>query len=56
RAGALGGLVSGSGPTVALLASDAAAAGNIAATLAADGLTALTAHGPARGAHVTHVD
>lgn len=52
RAGALAGIVSGSGPTVALLCADAAAADLVAERMRARGATALRAHGPVRGAHV----
>jgi 4-diphosphocytidyl-2-C-methyl-D-erythritol kinase len=53
RLGALAGLVSGSGPTCAFLAADAAAADQLAARLAAAGAcrTAVATTGPARGAH-----
>ncbi len=53
-AGALGGLVSGSGPTVALLCADAESAGSIAAELAGSGTcrTVRVASGPAPGARV----
>ncbi|GAB2710656.1 4-(cytidine 5'-diphospho)-2-C-methyl-D-erythritol kinase [Kitasatospora kifunensis] len=53
-AGALGALVSGSGPTCAFLVKDAAAAQAVAEALTASG-TCRTAHatyGPVRGAHV----
>lgn len=49
-AGALAGMVSGSGPTVALLASDEDAAERIANILAVQGFTALATSGPAAGA------
>lgn len=49
-AGALAGLVSGSGPTLAFLAADAAAASALAETLTASGHTAIAAHGPVPGA------
>lgn len=54
RAGALRGIVSGSGPTCAFLCRDAGHAGEVAAELVDSGLvlTALTATGPAEGAHV----
>lgn len=45
--GAAGALVSGSGPTVALLAASDAAAAEIAASLAAEGRSVLRASGPA---------
>ncbi|WP_459642634.1 4-(cytidine 5'-diphospho)-2-C-methyl-D-erythritol kinase [Kineococcus sp. NUM-3379] len=51
-AGAVGALVSGSGPTVALLATSPRSAREIAARLRAQGRTALTAMAPAPGAHV----
>jgi 4-diphosphocytidyl-2-C-methyl-D-erythritol kinase len=53
-AGALGGLVSGSGPTVALLCADAESAGGVAAELAGSGTcrTVRMASGPAPGAKV----
>jgi 4-diphosphocytidyl-2-C-methyl-D-erythritol kinase len=53
-AGALGGLVSGSGPTVALLCADAESAGGIAAELAGSGTcrTVRMAAGPAPGARI----
>lgn len=54
HAGALGGIVSGSGPTCAFLARDAEHALDIAVTLAAEGVcrTVRTAHGPVPGARV----
>lgn len=54
EAGALGSLVSGSGPTVALLARDAAAADALATTLADAGVCRAVrrADGPAHGARV----
>jgi 4-diphosphocytidyl-2-C-methyl-D-erythritol kinase len=53
-AGALGGVVSGSGPTVALLCGDAAAAAGIAAELAGSGTcrSVRIASGPVAGARV----
>jgi 4-diphosphocytidyl-2-C-methyl-D-erythritol kinase len=53
-AGALGGIVSGSGPTCAFLARDEEHALDIAVTLAADGVcrTVRTAHGPVPGARI----
>ncbi len=51
-AGALAGVVSGSGPTLAFLAADAAASARIVTTLADAGHTALAAHGPVPGARV----
>jgi 4-diphosphocytidyl-2-C-methyl-D-erythritol kinase len=52
--GALGGLVSGSGPTVAFLARDEGHASALAAALVADGdcRVVRTAHGPVPGARV----
>jgi 4-diphosphocytidyl-2-C-methyl-D-erythritol kinase len=52
--GALGGVVSGSGPTVAFLARDASHATALAAALAADGVcrTVRVADGPVPGARV----
>jgi 4-diphosphocytidyl-2-C-methyl-D-erythritol kinase len=54
NAGALGGIVSGSGPTCAFLARDDEHALDLAVTLAADGVcrTVRTAHGPVPGARV----
>jgi len=52
RAGALAGLVSGSGPTVAFLAAGAEDALGLQVSLAAAGRVALHVHGPVRGAHV----
>jgi 4-diphosphocytidyl-2-C-methyl-D-erythritol kinase len=53
-AGALGGIVSGSGPTCAFLARDAEHGLDLAVTLAADGVcrTVRTAHGPVPGARI----
>lgn len=48
--GALAGLVSGSGPTLAFLAEDGPAAARLEAALRAEGHNALAVHGPARGA------
>lgn len=54
--GALGGVVSGSGPTVALLASDDAQATALAASLAGQGVCrAVRADGPVPGARVVEV-
>lgn len=50
--GALAGLVSGSGPTVALLAADERAGDDLAAALAARGLRVFHVHGPVPGARV----
>lgn len=52
----VGGIVSGSGPTVALLCASAEAADRVGERLRAQGRTALRAHGPVRGAHVVAVD
>ncbi|MCC9205402.1 4-(cytidine 5'-diphospho)-2-C-methyl-D-erythritol kinase [Arthrobacter sp. zg-Y769] len=53
RLGALAGMVSGSGPTLAFLASGEAAASALAAALRAEGHTALAVYGPAEGAVIT---
>ncbi|MGR0318358.1 4-(cytidine 5'-diphospho)-2-C-methyl-D-erythritol kinase [Agromyces sp. ZXT2-3] len=50
--GALAGLVSGSGPTVAFLVDDADSALELQVVLSAGGLTALHVHGPVHGARV----
>lgn len=52
RSGALAGLVSGSGPTLAFLAADEASAIDLQVTLSAMGLVALHVHGPVAGARV----
>jgi len=52
QAGALAGIVSGSGPTVAFLAADEHARDDLADALAARGLRAFVAHGPVPGARV----
>ncbi|MCC3272945.1 4-(cytidine 5'-diphospho)-2-C-methyl-D-erythritol kinase [Arthrobacter zhangbolii] len=52
RLGALAGMVSGSGPTLAFLASDETGAAALAAALRAEGHGALAVHGPAAGAVV----
>lgn len=52
RAGALAGIVSGSGPTLAFLAADEAAAVELGARLEAEGLRALPVHGPVAGARI----
>ena len=52
RSGALAGMVSGSGPTLAFLASDEAHAAALAAALRDEGHNALAAYGPAPGAVV----
>lgn len=51
-AGALASLVSGSGPTVAFLAADAAHATDLVAALAAHGHEAWAVEGPVHGAHI----
>jgi 4-diphosphocytidyl-2-C-methyl-D-erythritol kinase len=56
RLGALAGLVSGSGPTVAFLTSDEDAASALAESLGDAGHAALVAHGPVAGARITSVD
>ncbi|HSX67703.1 4-(cytidine 5'-diphospho)-2-C-methyl-D-erythritol kinase [Nocardioides sp.] len=53
-AGALRGLVSGSGPTVVFLCADADAARGLAGVLQEDGHTALVANGPVAGAHLVN--
>ncbi|MEA5456712.1 4-(cytidine 5'-diphospho)-2-C-methyl-D-erythritol kinase [Sinomonas sp. JGH33] len=50
--GALASLVSGSGPTVALLAEDAGSAAELAEALAHRGVEALAVHGPVPGARI----
>lgn len=55
-AGALAALVSGSGPTLALLAAGDRAADGVERTLAARGHACRRAHGPVRGAHVVSID
>lgn len=50
--GALASLVSGSGPTLAFLAADAAHADELAAALAGRGHTAWPVEGPVHGAHI----
>ncbi|NUS36245.1 MAG: 4-(cytidine 5'-diphospho)-2-C-methyl-D-erythritol kinase [Pseudarthrobacter sp.] len=50
--GAAAGIVSGSGPTVALLADDSVAAEALAEDLRRHGLTALPGHGPVPGARI----
>jgi 4-diphosphocytidyl-2-C-methyl-D-erythritol kinase len=52
RAGALAGIVSGSGPTLAFLTSDEASAIELQVTLSAAGLRALHVHGPVPGARI----
>lgn len=53
-AGALAAMVSGSGPTVAMLAESAAAAQSIANHLAFEGYIAIPTHGPAKGTLLEH--
>jgi len=50
--GAIAGMVSGSGPTVALLADDSVAAEALAEDLRRQGLTAIPVHGPVPGARI----
>jgi len=50
--GAIAGIVSGSGPTVALLSHNPAAAENLAGELQHKGLNALAVHGPVPGARI----
>lgn len=50
--GAIAGIVSGSGPTVALLADDSVAAEGLAEDLRRFGLSALAVHGPVPGARI----
>lgn len=52
EAGALAGLVSGSGPTLAFLAADAESALEVQVVLSAAGYEALHVHGPVHGARV----
>ena len=54
RSGALAGLVSGSGPTVAFLVADIDAALEVQVALSAAGLVAVRATGPVHGARVVH--
>ncbi|WIE75061.1 4-(cytidine 5'-diphospho)-2-C-methyl-D-erythritol kinase [Curtobacterium sp. MCSS17_007] len=54
KAGALAGIVSGSGPTVAFLVADRDAALEVQVELSAAGLVALRASGPVHGARVVH--
>ncbi|MBT2501567.1 4-(cytidine 5'-diphospho)-2-C-methyl-D-erythritol kinase [Curtobacterium sp. ISL-83] len=54
KAGALAGLVSGSGPTVAFLVADRDSALEVQVELSAAGLVALRATGPVHGARVVH--
>lgn len=53
-AGALAAMVSGSGPTVAMLAESEAAAESIANHLAFEGYIAIPTHGPAKGTLMEH--
>ncbi len=52
RSGALAGIVSGSGPTIAFLAEDEESAIDLQVLLSADGYEALHVHGPVLGARV----
>jgi 4-diphosphocytidyl-2-C-methyl-D-erythritol kinase len=52
RSGALAGMVSGSGPTLAFLAGDPESALELQVTLSAAGLEAMHVHGPVAGARV----
>ncbi|MGA1826874.1 MAG: 4-(cytidine 5'-diphospho)-2-C-methyl-D-erythritol kinase, partial [Microbacterium sp.] len=52
RAGALAGMVSGSGPTLAFLAGDPESALELQVVLSAAGYEALHVHGPVHGARV----
>lgn len=52
RGGALAGIVSGSGPTLAFLAADTESAIELQVSLSAAGYTVLRAHGPVAGARV----
>ncbi|GGL06997.1 4-diphosphocytidyl-2-C-methyl-D-erythritol kinase [Curtobacterium luteum] len=54
KAGALAGLVSGSGPTVAFLVADRDAALEVQVELSAAGIVAVRATGPVHGARVVH--
>ncbi|PZF58273.1 4-(cytidine 5'-diphospho)-2-C-methyl-D-erythritol kinase [Curtobacterium sp. MCSS17_008] len=54
KAGALAGIVSGSGPTVAFLVADRDAALEVQVELSAAGLVALRATGPVHGARLVH--
>lgn len=54
KAGALAGLVSGSGPTVAFLVADRDAALEVQVELSAAGMVAVRAAGPVHGARVVH--
>lgn len=52
--GALAGIVSGSGPTVAFLAEDAGSAIDLQVALSASRLTAVHVHGPVHGARISY--
>lgn len=52
----VGGVVSGSGPTVAFLCESASGADGVAERLREQGCVTLRAHGPVRGAHVVSTD
>lgn len=52
KAGALAGIVSGSGPTVAFLASSEGHAAELESRLTAEGLIAMAVHGPVHGARI----
>jgi 4-diphosphocytidyl-2-C-methyl-D-erythritol kinase len=54
KAGALAGIVSGSGPTVAFLARSAGHSVDLESRLAAEGITATAVHGPAHGARIAN--
>ena len=54
RAGALHGIVSGSGPTVALLCADPESAQDVQSVLQRSGRDALHVHGPVPGARIIH--
>lgn len=56
RAGALAGMVSGSGPTIAFLAEHREAALALQVELSAAGVDAVRTHGPVAGARVVEVD
>ncbi len=51
-AGALAGIVSGSGPTIAFLTQSSGHAAELESLLEAEGLQAMTVHGPAHGARI----
>ena len=56
EAGALAGIVSGSGPTLAFLVQDAEAARALQAAFEKQGLQALCAHGPVQGARILNAN